>query len=134
MNILTKIFKIFGVPKILKSDNGPAFISNSFAEFSLQMGFIHHLVTPRYPASNGGVERIMKNINKVVRCAQIDDTPIEQAIRDYVTQFRATPHSMTKLTPNEMMNFKDETGFPSFKIEKSKSQIICLAYPLKIKK
>ena len=34
---------------------------------------------------------------------------------------------MTRLTPNEMMGFKDETGFPSLRIERSRSTIDSLA-------
>jgi len=123
IKMLMEVFSVFGIPDVIKSDNGPAFISHDFAAFAKRMGFTHQKITPIYPPANGGVERVMKDVNKVVRCAQINDTPIEAAIRAYLKQYHATPNSMTLLTPNEMMGFKDETGFPSLKIGKSEKQI-----------
>ena len=121
--MLMEVFSVFGVPHTIKSDNGPAFISNAFAAFAEKMGFKHQRITPIYPPANGGVERVMKDLNKVVRCAQINDNPIEEAIRTYLKQYHATPNSMTRLTPNEMMGFKDETEFPTMKLGRTATEI-----------
>ena len=76
IHMLTEVFETFGVPDTIKSDNGPAFISASFAAFAERMGFKHQRITPIYPPANGGVERVMGDINNVVRCALIDQTPL----------------------------------------------------------
>ena len=59
----------------------------------------------------------------MVRCAQINDNPIKEAIRTYLKQYHATPNSMTRLTPNEMMGFKDETEFPTMKLGRTATEI-----------
>lgn len=50
---LYKIFSSFGMPHIIKTDNGPPFNSKEFAKFSGYLGFQHSTVTPLWPESNG---------------------------------------------------------------------------------
>jgi transposase InsO family protein len=63
---LSQIFSMFGVPRVLKSDNGPPFQSYKFKQFAEQEGFQHRRVTPYWPQANGCCERFMKNLGKVV--------------------------------------------------------------------
>jgi transposase InsO family protein len=44
-------------PKILKTDNGPGYISSSFKQFCAQKGIKHITSTPYNPQSQGIVER-----------------------------------------------------------------------------
>jgi hypothetical protein len=103
ISILKNVFNKYGVPCIVKSDNGPAFISYEFKIFAKQMGFKHQKTTPLWPRANGMAERFMRNINKAVRCAAIENRPYDQAVDDYVTRYNDTPHSTTNIAPNEAM-------------------------------
>ncbi|XP_075550757.1 uncharacterized protein LOC142584534 [Dermacentor variabilis] len=49
----------FGIPDIVRIDNGPQFGSNEFAEFARSYGFHHETTSPRYPQSNGEAERMV---------------------------------------------------------------------------
>ena len=69
--ILKAVFAELGVPQIVMSDNGPAFISAEFKEFADEMNFKHQKITPLHPNANGLVESKMKIINKSIRCAQV---------------------------------------------------------------
>lgn len=68
---LDKIFSAFGIPMVVKSDNGPPFNSAEFASFAEYLGFKQRKVTPHWPQANGEVERFMKTIKKMLRTAVI---------------------------------------------------------------
>ena len=77
---LDKIFAVHGVPRIVKSDNGPPFQSAEFRQFSEYLGFTHRRITPMWPRANGEVERFMRTINKAVCAAQIESIPWKQQL------------------------------------------------------
>jgi len=62
-----RIFASYGVPQVVKSDNGPPFNGHEFARFAEYLGFTHRKVTPLWPEANGEVERFIKTIGKVLR-------------------------------------------------------------------
>ncbi len=119
---LKVVFKTFGVPVVLKTDNGPAF-RRTFTIWLKSIGCKHRKITPLWPPANGTAERFMKNINKVIRCALVENLPWKSCINDYLANYRNTPHSMTKCTPSSMMGLLDESGLDSVcKPQKSVNQ------------
>ena len=58
---LDRIFAAYGIPKVVKSNNGPPFNGHEFAQFANYLGFKHRKVTPLWPEANGEVERFMIN-------------------------------------------------------------------------
>ena len=70
---LDKIFSQFGIPEVLRSDNGPPFNSREFNDFSKHLGFAHRKVTPYWPRANGEVERFMRTIKKVIKAAVMEN-------------------------------------------------------------
>ena len=44
--VLDKVLSIFGIPKIVKTDNGSQFNSAQFASYAKFCGFIHRNITP----------------------------------------------------------------------------------------
>ena len=43
---LHHVFAAYGVPQVVKSDNGPPFNGHQFALFADYLGFKHRIVTP----------------------------------------------------------------------------------------
>jgi hypothetical protein len=101
------IFAQHGVPKVIKTDNGPAFISAAWASFAKQFNFKHQKVTPLHPAANSTAERIMKNNNKTIRCAAIENTSWKTVCRQWLKRYNQTPHSSTKFSPNMLLKGSD---------------------------
>ena len=66
-----KNFLEFGIPRQLKSDNGPPFKGYDFKIFAKYLGFHHHRITPLYPQSNGLVEKFNTGLEKVLHTAKI---------------------------------------------------------------
>ena len=64
---LDRIFAAYGVPQVVKSDNGPRFNGGEFAQFAKYLGFKHRKASPLWPEANGEVERFMKTFRKVLR-------------------------------------------------------------------
>lgn len=66
INCFKEIFSRQGIPKILVTDNGPQFISKEFKDFSKEWEFKHVTSSPRYPQSNGQVERTVQTIKNIL--------------------------------------------------------------------
>ena len=63
---LKKIFSRHGIPEEVMSDNGPQYASREFQEFARTWGFRHITSSPRYPRSNGLVERTIQTVKKLL--------------------------------------------------------------------
>ena len=93
---LDRMFSQFGVPETVKSDNGPPFNGAEFKQFAEYMGFHHRRITPYWPRANGEVERFMRTLKKHLRTT---DVPLKQGLFKFLRDYRATPHTSTKIAP-----------------------------------
>ena len=64
IRICTQIFREYGLPMELKSDNGPAFKSQEFKDFLKRMGVHHRKITPLNPEANGNCERFLEESDR----------------------------------------------------------------------
>lgn len=64
---LAQLFTDFGIPRVLRSDNGPCFSSGSFRSFLTQYGIEHRTSSPRFPQSNGMAERHIQTIKNLMK-------------------------------------------------------------------
>ena len=78
---LDKTFSTFGIPKIVRSDNGPPFNGRK--------------VTPLWPRANGQVERFMRTIKKSVAAAKAEGKPWKTELFQLLRNYWSTPHSLT---------------------------------------
>ena len=92
---LDRMFAAYGVPHVIKSDNGPPFNGNEFSQFADYLGFKHRKVTPLWPEANGEVERFMRTFGKVLRTS----TNWKQSMFSFLRNYRATPHCTTGVAP-----------------------------------
>ena len=59
---LKAVFSCFGVPSLLRADNGPCYISKQLASFAQTWGFTLKTSSPHYPESNGLAERSVQTM------------------------------------------------------------------------
>ena len=64
---LKDVFSQHGIPEIVKSDNGPQFSAQEFAEFANTYGFTHVTSSPKYPQSNGQIERMVQTKKNLLK-------------------------------------------------------------------
>ena len=96
---IDKVFSEFGIPSIVKSDNGPPFNGNDFCLFAKSLGFKHRKITPVWPRANGEVERLVRTVKKIVKTSQIEKKNFKQELNRFLRNYRATPHSTTRVPP-----------------------------------
>ena len=68
---LKSVFSRHGTPETVRSDNGLQYSSQEFARFASSYEFKHVTRSPRFPQSNGQVERTVQTVKRVaeeVKC------------------------------------------------------------------
>ena len=97
---LKQVFSEYGVPQTVMTDNGSPFSSKEFAAFANQYHFYHITSSPRYPQSNGFIERMVQTVKQSTRkCAAAKHDP-NLAMLIY----RATPLTTSKPSPADLLN------------------------------
>jgi len=61
------IFARFGIPKEVVSDNGSQFTSSNYRVFAKEWDFKQTTSSPRYPQSNGFIERTIQTVKKLLK-------------------------------------------------------------------
>jgi hypothetical protein len=119
------ILAAYGTPEVLGSDNGPPFNSHEFTRFAKKLGFRHRKITPLAPWANGTAERFMKNLARVVQIAHADHKNWRHELTKFLMAYRATPHSMTGVTPAALMfnGRKYGTNLPSIQPNASRTEL-----------
>ena len=97
--VIDKVLSVFGVPVVIKTDNGSPFSSHQFNKYSKHMGFIHRKITPLWPRANAQAESFNKPLMKSVRCAKLEGKNWKEEIFKFLRQYRATPHTVTGYSP-----------------------------------
>ena len=103
INSLTKVFATHGLPYKVISDNGPPFPSAALKEYMVRNNIKHHRITPLHPKANGMAENFMRNLNKTLRTALIDQTPWVPALYQFLQHYRSAAHSTTQVSPAEVL-------------------------------
>lgn len=101
--IVDKTFALFGIPSIVKSDNGPQFKSNKWKMFMDSYGIKHRCIMPLWPKANAQAESFNKPMMKAIRSAHIQHRNWKQALYQFCRTYRATPHCTTQFSPHFLM-------------------------------
>ena len=104
---IKSVFARWGIPKVVKTDNGPPFNSTNFAEYAKISGFKHRKITPLWPEANGEAERFVRTIKKTISAAKIEHRNWQYEMWIFLRNYRATPHSSTKISPATVMTGRD---------------------------
>ena len=67
---LRTIFSRHGIPETMRSDNGPQYAAEEMEQFAHDYGFNLITSSPRFPQSNGFIERMVKTVKQLLQ-----DTP-----------------------------------------------------------
>ncbi|CAB4040675.1 Transposon Tf2-8 poly [Paramuricea clavata] len=64
---LKTVFARHGIPDEVRSDNGPQYHSDEFAQFAKEWGFKHSISSPHCCQANGKVERAVKTVKNILK-------------------------------------------------------------------
>ncbi|XP_018371852.1 PREDICTED: uncharacterized protein K02A2.6-like [Trachymyrmex cornetzi] len=101
-----EIFMNFGCPEIMVMDNGRSFRSSEFLQFLANNNITPKFTAAYHPATNGQVERFVQTMKNSLQkmCAEARNKKIvlEEILRDFLIQYRVTPHCVTGVAPAEL--------------------------------
>ena len=92
----------YGTPLAHRTDNGPPFNAEKFTEFSREQGIRHDKAYPYHPQANLS-ECFMKPLGKAMKIAHLEGKNKKKALGEFLTNFRATPHSFTGMAPGDIL-------------------------------
>ena len=64
---LRPMFARHGIPEVVRSDNGPQYVSQEMTDFATSYGFTQVTSSPHYPRSNGLAERTVKTVKAMLK-------------------------------------------------------------------
>ena len=99
MKELSITFSEYGIPFIIRSDNGPCYSSQEFKTFLQDLQVTHHTSSPHYPQSNGMAESMVKVSKNLIEKAIQSGKPWHSFIQEY----RITPLSSTIPSPAKIL-------------------------------
>ena len=91
---LKSVFSRHGIPEVLRSDNGPQYAAQEFANFAASYDFRHVTSSPYFPRSNGQAERTVQTVKRLLRQAE---DPYKALL-----SYRATPLPWCGLSPVQL--------------------------------
>lgn len=104
--VMKQIFAEHGIPKTLKSDNGPQFSAKAFQEFAKEWCFDHVTSSPIYPKSNGFIERQVQTVKQALIKAKQDGSDPDLTL----LCLRTTPVSPKIPSPSELITGRKPRG------------------------
>lgn len=99
VNMLKEICAEYGTPERLVSDNGPQYTSQLFQQFVKEWDIEHVTSSPRYPQSNGFIERMVQTVKNIIAKAKKSHQDVQKAL---LCQ-RATPIDSSLPSPAELL-------------------------------
>lgn len=107
VNGLLKFFAHHGTPTTIVSDNGAEFQGSLIKDLMALHGINIHFISSQHPDSNGVVERFHSTLIEHARLLsnrdEFKDSPIRTKINYAVIAYNNSIHSVTKLTPFELL-------------------------------
>ena len=99
---LMEVFARFGLPAVLVSDNGLQFVSAVMEQFLKQLGVRHVRSSPRYPQSNGMVERLHRVLRQRLEGLR-PSIPFGRRLQQVLMDIRNSTNRMLGTTPSEAL-------------------------------
>lgn len=102
---LDRVIAERGIPKTIRTDNGPEFTSNDFAFWSKEKGIEIQFIQPGKPMQNGYIERFNRLYREAVLDAYLffDLEQVRELTQEWIEEFNQhRPHeALNNLTPQE---------------------------------
>ena len=97
--MLRQIFSEQGIPKVVRSDNGPHYSGQACQDFAREVGFQHVASSPHYPRSNGFIESQVKSVKAALLKAKTTYSDPDMAL----LCLRTTPIDHRLPSPAELL-------------------------------
>jgi hypothetical protein len=118
---LEEIFRVFGFPKELVSDNGPPFSSYDFNSKLEKLGIKVTKSPPYHPQSNGLAERAVQSVKTVLRKFVNEfqqNFQINKALKVFLMNYRNLPCTEGFTPAERIFKFTPRTELTKLKLDK----------------
>ena len=117
--IMDKVFSIFSYPKQIKTDNGPPFNEQKWADYCEHNGIVHRKITPLWPQSNYQAESFNKPLHKAIRSSRSTSKNWKEDLHSFLRMYRCTEHVTTGFSPHRLLFGREpKTKLPEVVVEK----------------
>lgn len=99
VELMKQVFSEQGIPRVLRSDNGPHFSGQAFQDFAQKLGFQHTTSSPHYPRSNGFIESQVKSVKSTILKSKLAMTDSDMSL----LCLRAIPVEHKLPSPTELL-------------------------------
>ena len=106
INALKEIFAEYGIPDTIRSDNGPQYSCELFAQFTSEWNIDHVTSSPHFPESNGFIERTIQTLKQTMRKARQSGSDVHMAL----LTLRTTPIDSHLPSPAEILQGRRVRG------------------------
>lgn len=100
---LSDIFRLFGSPKVLVTDQGSSFTCKKFGEFCDKYTVRHVLNAVATPRANGQVERLNRTILGALLASNNEERKWDETVIDVQFAINNVPSKTTGKTPSELL-------------------------------
>lgn len=102
---LERLFAQYGIPDVVVTDNGTAFVSGDFERFLVQLGITHKTSAPYHPATNGQAERAVQVVQQGLKKNKVGT--MKSRLAKILMDYRTTPHSTMGETPAKLLQNRE---------------------------
>ena len=115
--ILEQYILLNGIPQMVRTDKGTAFLGNEFISKCKRLNIKQIYGTPYIHTATGLIERGIKTLKDLMKTNLEDKCTVSEALSQSLTFMRTTVHSSIKETPVERhYGRKPRTDIPSYLI------------------
>ena len=104
LKALTQFLSLFGIPKVIQSDQGSNFTSNLFGQVLQQLHIKHNLSSAYHAQSQGALERFHQTLKSLLRayCTEMDKD-WEEGLPCLLLAAREVSQESTGFSPNDLV-------------------------------
>uniref|UniRef100_A0A8L0DMS3 ribonuclease H n=1 Tax=Oncorhynchus mykiss TaxID=8022 RepID=A0A8L0DMS3_ONCMY len=104
LKALTQFLSLFGIPKVIQSDQGSNFTSNLFSQVLQQLHIKHNLSSAYHAQSQGALERFHQTLKSLLRayCTEMDKD-WEEGLPWLLLAAREVSQESTSFSPNDLV-------------------------------
>uniref|UniRef100_A0A674E7Q6 Gypsy retrotransposon integrase-like protein 1 n=1 Tax=Salmo trutta TaxID=8032 RepID=A0A674E7Q6_SALTR len=104
LKALTQFFSLFGIPKVIQSDQGSNFTSTLFGQVLQQLHIKHNLSSAYHAQSQGALERFHQTLKSLLRayCTEMDKD-WEEGLPWLLLAAREVSQESTGFSPNDLV-------------------------------
>ena len=104
LKALTNFMSIFGIPRVIQSDQGTNFMSKLFAKALRQLRARHNISSAYHPQSQGALERFHQTLKALLRsyCVELA-TDWEEGLPWLLLAIREVAQESIGFSPNELV-------------------------------